>query len=281
MSDFAKEISRNFRVDFNTIIGDIKTKRDSDEFIYNGSQMFHGMQGEGKTVSMYNYGMKVFRKFPRSVIVTNLYLTHLTPVHVNDVNDLDHLEAYDVDYWRDKYILIKNFEDAMKALKEARNGIFGVIFMLDEIHTYFHSHDSKSIPMWVAQVFSQQRKQHLVILGTVQDWNDLTKLIRSQAKNLVLCHKISYFITQTVVDPRTMEMEYGETFFPIKKKGFFFLSKEIRDGMDTYQVIDSGRSVMGGTEMAGTVQKQKNGTIVRNNNRFGKFRKPTTVEIKK
>jgi len=56
-----------------------------------------------------------------------------------------------------------------------------------------------------------------------------------------------------------MELEYGEQSFTIKKRGLFFLSQEIRDGMDTYQVIDSGRSVMGGSEM-NIVQKTKSGS---------------------
>jgi len=261
MADFARMIRRSPSVSIKTIIFDIKDKKDDDEFVFNGSQMFHGMQGEGKTVSMYKYGMETFDKFKRSVIVTNLHLTNMIPVDVNDIDDLSQLEAHGDYNWSKQYIYVKSFNDVMKALKNARNGIYGVIFMIDEIHTYFHSHDSKSIPMWVNQVFSQQRKQHLVILGTVQDWEDLIKLIRRQAKNLILCHKVGYFITQTVVDPRTMEMEYGEQFFPVKRKGFFFLSKEIRDGMDTYQVIDSEREIMGGHEMSGNVQRKKNGTI--------------------
>lgn len=268
MSDFAGIIRRNFKVSWDTILFDLKQKKDPLKFAFNGSQMFHGMQGEGKTVSMYKYGMDAFEKYPRSIIVTNLFLTNLKPVHISDVHMLSHLQDFDEEkaFWRSHYIQVGTFDEVMTALRTARNDVYGVIFMIDEIHTYFHSHDSKSIPMWVNQVFSQQRKQHLVILGTVQDWNDLVKIVRSQARNLVLCHKVGYFITQTVVDPRTMEMEYGEQFFPVKRKGFFFLSKKIRDGMDTYQVIDSGRSVMGGSEMNVGVQRKKNGTIANRRN---------------
>jgi len=260
MADFARSIKRDFSIDWKTILYDIKQKKNPLEFTYNGSQMFHGMQGEGKTVSMYKYGVDIFLRFKRSVIVTNQVLTYLEPVALDHVSNLANLELYPEDYWRTHYIQLTDFDSVMKALRLARNDIYGVIFMIDEIHTYFHSHDSKSIPMWVNQVFSQQRKQHLVILGTVQDWEDLVKIIRRQARNLILCHKIGYFITQTVVDPRSMEMEYGEQFFMVKKRGFFFLSREIRDGMDTYQVIDSGRSVMGGTEM-NVPQKKKSGAL--------------------
>lgn len=260
MSDFSTIIKRNLKIDAKTVYFDLRQKKDPLEFTYNGSQMFHGMQGEGKTVSMYKYGMDVHDRFKRSVIVTNLVLVGMTPVRVSEVEGLGELESYPEDFWRKNYIQVATFDEVMTALRTARNSLYGVIFMIDEIHTYFHSHDSKSIPMWVAQVFSQQRKQRLTILGTVQDWEDLTKIIRRQAKNLILCHKVGYFITQTVVDPRSMEMEYGEQFFAIKKKGFFFLSRRIRDGMDTYQVIDSGRSVMGGGEMSQPVLKKKNGT---------------------
>lgn len=280
MSDFASSIGRQPKISIKTIIDDIKDKGEPDQFVYNGSQMFHGMQGEGKTVSMYHYGMKAFRKFKRSMIVTNLKLSYMQPVHINNIPDLSVLFEPDAPWdWRRQYIYVESFDDVMRALKSVRNGIYGVIFMIDEIHTYFHSHDSKSMPMWVSQVFSMQRKQHLVVLGTVQDWEDLVKIIRKQARNLILCHKISYFITQTVVDPRSMETEYGESFFPVKKKGYFFLSKEIRDGMDTFQVIDSGRSIMGGQELANGIQKNKNGTIIRpGQKRFRDMQKLKSVE---
>lgn len=262
MADFSRTISRNLKIDWKTIIFDLKQKKNPLEFPFNGSQMFHGMQGEGKTVSMYKYGLDVFVKYKRSVIVSNLHLTNIEAVSIGHVSNVNDLEQYPEEYWRSHYIYVEDFNDVMKALRTARNGIYGVVFMIDEIHTYFHSHDSKSIPMWVNQVFSQQRKQHLVILGTVQDWEDLVKIVRRQARNLVLCHKVGYFITQTVVDPRSMEMEYGEQLFTIKRRGFFFLSKEIRDGMDTFQVIDSGRSVMGASEMnSGISQRNKNGTL--------------------
>lgn len=262
MTDFARIVKRKFSVDLSTIKHDITTRRDPDEFPYVGSQMFHGMQGEGKTVSMYYHAFKIWNTYKRSIIVSNLNLSNLQPINPYDIEHISNLELSEPGFWSSRYIKAESFEDIMYVLRKARNGKYGVIFMIDEIHNYFHSHDSKATPMWVVQVFSQQRKQHLVILGTVQDWNDLTKIIRTQAKNLILCHKVGYFITQTVVDPRMAEVEYGEVFFAVKKKGFFFLSKAIRDGMDTYQVIDSGRSVMGGNEITG-IKKNKDGTFDR------------------
>lgn len=274
MADFARIIKRNPKPHFGTVYHDLFDKKDPNEFMYSGSQMFHGMQGEGKTASMYKYAMDLYNKNPNAVIVSNLPLVNFERVNFRDVENINNLDSYEPGYWRNKYIHYDTHDELMIVLKQARNGIYGVIFLIDEIHTYFHSHDSAKIPMWVQQVFSQQRKQHLVILGTVQDWNDLIKMIRTQAKNLVLCHRIGYFITQTVVDPRTMETEYGEQFFPVKKKGFFFLSKQIRDGYDTYYVIDSNRSVMGGTELNSPAPKNKNGTIVHRTSRISVRRNP-------
>lgn len=264
MADFARVIKRKLNVDYKTIKYDVTNKKDPDEFPFVGSQMFHGMQGEGKTVSMYKYALDVKQDYPKAIIVSNLNLVDFKPISADSLEKLyDLYELYDIDFWKQHYIKAESFDEIMHVLRFVRNGKYGVIFMIDEIHNYFHSHDSKATPMWVVQVFSQQRKQHLMVLGTVQDWNDLTKVIRTQAKNLILCHKIGYFITQTVVDPRTMEMEYGEVYFPVKRKGMFFLSKKIRDGIDTYQVIDSGRAVMGGSEVLGNYKKKKDGTYDR------------------
>ena len=54
------------------------------------------------------------------------------------------------------------------ALTNVNNGFLGVIYIIDEIHTYFNSLESKNIPMFVFTEISQQRKQRKLIIGTSQ-----------------------------------------------------------------------------------------------------------------
>lgn len=250
MAGYQGFVKKMLNIDLKTIFLDIFGKKDPDEFRPNGSQIYHGMQGKGKTLSMMYHGLfKVKRKYPKAIIVTNLHLRDYIPIVAKDYADLnDQLATIDP---RTHYLKFETYDELVLLLRYARpvNPIHGMIFMIDEIHNYFHSHDSKSMPMWIVQVFSQQRKQKLLILGTVQDWEDLIKAIRRQIDNLISCNRYGWLITNAVVDSRTFENNYGEMSAPIKKRGFFFLTETVRSAYDTYQVIQSGREIFGGNDM--------------------------------
>lgn len=264
MAGYTPYIKRYWNAHFKTIWADIFGKPDPDEFATYGSQIYYGYQGEGKTLSMYYHFTRVKRNFPKCVIVSNLQLLEYQPIQVSKLRRAlengkpfeELYEEYGFDFWKDNYISYSSHDDLIWLLRRVRTGKYGVVFLIDEIHNYFHSHDSKSMPMWVVQVFSQQRKQRILILGTAQSWRDVIKVIRDQIDNLVKCKRRWFMIWQYAADPREIVNEYGEDVLPDwRKKGFFFQTKRIRDGFDTRQVIDSGRHVMGGEEMRPNVVK--------------------------
>lgn len=250
MADFARVIRRYFEPSFRTMWEDIRTKKDPDAFPFMGSQIYSGMQGEGKTLGMVYHGLfRVKRAYPKAILVSNLHLRDYEPVKVNSA---EHWLEVRLDFKPDRqYVLFESFDSLKIALRNVRpeRDTDGVLFMIDEIHNYFHSHDSKSMPMWIVQVFSQQRKQKIMILGTVQIWTDLIKQIRDQIKNLVICSRFGYLMKQMVIDPLSAESNYGEVEYQVKRKGFFFRSKEISNSYDTFQVINSGREIMGGNDL--------------------------------
>lgn len=247
MANYTHFIKRYWNLSLKTIWNDVFGEKDPDEFHPSGSQIYHGYQGEGKTLSMYYHGMHVKAKYPKCLIVSNLNLKYLEPVEIKDEEHLQRVLA-NIDT-STHYIRFQSYNSLILLLRRCRMGKYGVVFMIDEIHNYFHSHDSKNSPMWVVQVFSQQRKQYLVILGSVQMWPDVIKIIRDQVDNLTACRRLGHLILHTTVDPRDFENEYGEQIAPVKKKGWFWITKHTREGYDTYQVINSGREVMGGTDL--------------------------------
>ena len=254
MANYTGYIKRYFNVDFPTIYDAWFGKKDPDAFAVNGSQIYYGYQGEGKTYSMVFHATKLKVKYPKSILVTNLHMNNLTSVKLPEGFLADPSAACsailssDFD-WSKFYIRFETYEELITLLRYVRNGKFGVIFMIDEIHNYFHSHDSKSMPMWVVQVFSQQRKQRLVVLGSVQDWDDLIKAIRRQIDNLIQCTRVGHLVFQTAVDPRDFENNFGEREAPIRKRGMVWLSSKVYDLFDTYQVINSGREILGGSDL--------------------------------
>jgi len=250
VADFALVIRRYLEPSFKTMWSDFNMKKDPDDFPFMGSQIYSGMQGEGKTLSMVYHGLfRVKRAYPKTILVSNLHLRDYEPVTLQTLEQW--LEIRPNFNPAKQYVLFESFDSLKFVLRHIRpeHDNHGVLFMIDEIHNYFHSHDSKSMPMWIVQVFSQQRKQKIMILGTVQIWEDVIKQIRDQIKNLVICSKFGYLMKQLVIDPKSAESRYGEVEYAVKKKGFFFRSAEIANSYDTFQVINSGREIMGGNDL--------------------------------
>lgn len=266
MANYTGYIKRYFNLSVSTIFHDTFDKKDPDRFLPNGSQIYHGYQGEGKTLSMWQAGRRLKMRYPKAILVSNLHLKDFAPVTAKTLDEVETLLTT-IDSTK-QYFHFESHTDLMLLLRYVRNGQYGVIYLIDEIHNYFHSHDSKSMPMWVVQVFSQQRKQHLVILGTVQLWPDVIKAIRDQVDNLIGCRRMGHVILQTAVDPRTADNNYGQVEFEIRKKGFFWITKELREGYDTFQVINSGREIMGGEDLNIQLPKEQE------KKRFG-FKKKT------
>lgn len=262
MSRYIGIVKRTFNLHLPTIFGDVFERQLPDTFEYNGSQIYHGMQGRGKTLSMVYHSQKLKQKYPKLLLVSNIRMGALNPVSVTNARELDEIMSSDAflsgDWQQSNYLYYQTHDTLLLLLRRARNagedrdgnhGAWGTHFLIDEIHQYFHSHDSKSMPVWVVTIFSQQRKQFILITGTVQVWDNVIKALREQIQNLIGCDRIGWLIRQTVVDPLEFESQYGERIAPIKKRGFFFMTRKIRDSYDTRALVNSGREIFGGSDM--------------------------------
>lgn len=280
-------IKRRFSISPDTIWSDITSKKDPDEFNATGSQVYHGRQRQGKTLSMVNDFHRLKRRFPKTFVISNVVLNYRVEkekrtflfipyskevkkpfklhevVTLSDLKSITERDDFKSGEWQKaNYIYYRSYDTLIVLLKNARNGSLGVHFMIDEIHQYFHSHDSKSMPVWVAQIFSQQMKQYILITATVQKWPNVIKALREQIAHLILCTRRGWRIRQIVIDPEDIENEYGEETAPIKKTGGFFMSRLVRESYDTLALIESGREVYGGGDtqvikVAGDAQKPR------------------------
>lgn len=221
---YEKIVRKTLLFDFKAKLKEISAKKDPNTLPYMGSQIYSGYQGQGKTLTMVRHGLKIRKKYPKAILVSNLQLNDIEYIHFNTFDELQHL------------------------FSTLRNGNHGVIYLIDEIHNYFHSHDSRSIPLWIVQVFSQQRKNRVLVLGTVQMWKDVTKSIRDQLESVVECTKFAGLIVNKVLDPRNMEKSYGVEKIKVKKIGFYIPTPADYNKYDTYQIINSGRSIFGSIE---------------------------------
>lgn len=131
-----------------------------DEFPYSGLWLFAGSQGHGKTLLLMHILREMYNSFPNALIVSNISIYGIPSYVYKGVEDFDTYQ----------------------------NGKDGIIFVIDEIHTLFNSLESKDLPLSTVQVWSQNRKNRRVILGTSQRFNRVAKPIREQTKLLYQCY---------------------------------------------------------------------------------------------
>lgn len=183
-------------------------ERDPDFFRYQGCIIFEGRQGMGKTISMIEFARRMQEEYPRAWCTTNLGYTK---------------ENTELKDWR----MLLNY----------KNGIYGVIVLIDETQNWFSSKDSKDFPPEMLEIITQNRKNRRTILGTAQNFYLLAKAIRSQATELRRCTTL--FGALTIVRRFSPVLDSEGNVKEYKKLGWYFFvhDKELRECYDTYKVI--------------------------------------------
>lgn len=197
-------------IDFPKRFVDDIFERDPDFFPYQGLIIFEGRQGNGKTISAIQCARQMQKEYLKAKCITNLD-------YVYEDDELDHWSKL-IDY---------------------KNGIFGVIAVLDETQNWFSSNQSKNFPPEMLQVITQNRKNRRVILGTAQNFYLLAKAIRSQTTEIRRC--TTFFGCLTLVRKFEPILNSEGNVEEFKKRGWYFYvhDKDLRESYDTYHVINS------------------------------------------
>ena len=206
--NFFKNLFYNFPVQYMEDYFD----RDPEFFTHQGCVIFTGRQGSGKTISMIEQCNLWQHEFPKAKVITNLNYTH---------------QDDELDTW--------------EKLIDYKNGIYGVMCLIDETQNWFSSNNSRNFPPEMLEVITQNRKNRRVILGTAQSFNRLAKPLREQATEVRKCFTI--FGCITIVHRVIPELDSTGEVVKWKHRGFYYFvhTNEIRDSYDTYKVIQSLR----------------------------------------
>lgn len=188
--------------------------RDPDYFPYQGCIIFEGRQGEGKSIGMVEFAKRMKQEYPLAKCITNLDYTE---------------EDAKLKHWR--------------TLMNYKNGIYGVIVVIDELQNWFSSNDSKNFPPEMLSVITQNRKNRRIILGTSQNFYLLAKAIRSQATEVRRCTTLLGALTIVRRFEPILDSEGNVQEFKYRGWYFFVHDKELRDCYDTYKVIDRFKDV--------------------------------------
>src|SRR5690606_17277532 len=118
----------------------------------------------------------------------------------------------------------ENADQLIELLVGEENGKYGVVYLIDEIHTYFNSLESKGIPPYIFTEISQQRKQRKLIIGTSQLFTRIAKPFREQCDTMISCNTwFGVFTRNRAYDGMTLEADYdGSLIGNILKKGYFW-----------------------------------------------------------
>lgn len=186
-----------------------------DEMYETGINIFSGSQGSGKTLSLVHYLKPILKDFPKAIVVTNMEL------------------KFDIKNEVREYTGFHDFQ--------IENDIYGVIYILDEIHLILNSLESKGIPLSVIVELSQQRKQRKLILGTSQVYSRMAKPLREQVKNVLVCKNYFGLLQfNYLIDAfNTTEKSDGKLKVDKLKRAWFFHSIADYVAYDTYKKMDN------------------------------------------
>lgn len=241
-------LSKEFKTHLSTKLDDIKQRRDPDFFEPYGTQVHCGRQGSGKTISAVHTVLKLKERYPKAILVSNLSLSGYRTLSFGQYKALTRQVAEPntktpgaVFNPVKDYVHFSDINDLERVLTGVNNGFHGVIYLVDEIHTYFNALDSKNIPMHIFTEISQQRKQRKLIIGTSQLYMRMAKPLREQCDNAIFCKTIGGWLTiMHIYDGMELEQDArGRLIGDIKKRAWFFHSKKTREAFDTFQKVVS------------------------------------------
>lgn len=186
--------------------------RDPEFFTHQGCIVFTGRQGYGKTIAMVEQCMSWQQEYPKAKCISNLAYAYEDDV---------------LDHW--------------SKLIDYKNGIRGVICMMDEMQNWFSSNQSKNFPPEMLEVITQNRKNRRVIMGTAQCFNRLAKPLREQVTEVRKCWTLCGCVT--IVHRVIPELNAAGDVVKWKHRGFYYFvhSEKLRSSYDTYKVIEALR----------------------------------------
>lgn len=222
---YLNQVKKELRFHYDSYKRNREMFKDKDLFKETGLYMYCGFQGSGKTLSAVKHAHNLMLKYPKAILVTNL-------------------DFKKPDYLKNKIVKFDKLEDLSKVLVSVNNDKYGVIYLIDEIHTYFNALESKNIPPYIFTEISQQRKQRKCIIGTSQLFLRMAKPFREQADYLIMNNTLANILTiNKVYNAKKLTTDYsGELVGKPIKYGWFFHSETLRNMYDTLQKVVSGQA---------------------------------------
>ena len=252
-------------VDFYTYI---KEKKWND-FNYFGIDMFIGMFGHGKTLSMTSKARKLYRKYGNSIRFVSNYelkdIPYIPLVNFNQIVNLGREALEDIPkyfesddtlplhYYDDKGRVKKEYRRKVKVgMDENNEPIYerkiirpsykGTVVLIDEIEDLLSHRNYASFPLQMLNTLTQQRKAHIYIMCSAQRFFMVDKLFRGITTHVIDCNKYWRFQHSVYYDAWDYENAMNPQLVKRLLSRWTFITNKDFDSYDTTQMISEDMS---------------------------------------
>lgn len=184
------------------------------EFNLFGIDMFIGMFGHGKTLSMTHHAVNIYKRFGDSVRFISNYQLKGIP-----------------------YIPLTNFNQLVDLGEEDDNRYVGTVVLIDEIENVLSHRNFANFPLPLLHMLTQQRKKKVYIMCSAQRFFMVDKIFRSITTNVINCNKYWRFQHMEIYD--AWDLENAMNYQQIKRTGnkWWFVRNDDYSSYDTSQMI--------------------------------------------
>lgn len=185
-----------------------------NEFNLYGIDMFIGMFGKGKTLSMTHRVRLLYKRYGGKLRIISNY-------RLNDI----------------PYIPLVNFNQIVELGEHPTDEFVGTIVLIDEIENVLSHRNYANFPLALMHSLTQQRKLHIYCMCSAQRFFMVDKLWRSITTNVYDCDKIWRFQNCKVYDAWDLENAMNPLLIRRISNIWWFVKDSDFEAYDTTQMI--------------------------------------------
>lgn len=191
----------------------IRFKKWEDFNLY-GIDMFIGMFGHGKTLSMTHRARLIYKKFGDRVRFVSNY-------QLNDI----------------PYIPLINFNQLVDLGEEEDSNYIGTVVLIDEVENVLSHRNFANFPLALLHTLTQQRKKKVYILCSAQRFFMVDKIFRSITTNVINCNKFWRFQHCELYDAWDLEQSMNYQNIRRKQNFWWFIKNQDFNSYDTSEMV--------------------------------------------
>lgn len=235
------------------------------DFNHYGIDMFVGMFGHGKTLSMTNYARRLYKKYGNTIQFVSNYklfgIPYVPLVNFNQLMELgkDQSEYYTQDeidnrllpefYFNEDGAILEEYLEDVSIDDDGNTLTFvkrwkyqGYVVLIDEIEDVLSHRNYANFPLQLLNVLTQQRKKHIYIVCSAQRFFMVDKLFRAITTHVIDCRKLWRFQGLKFYDAWDYENAMNPQLVKCHRVKWWFVHNKDFNTYDTSQMISENMS---------------------------------------